>query len=199
MTITITKYVRLTGGCRRVHSPIVLANLSRPQMIELIAYLKIQSFHAFISEDEVRLVIYKVIQEKAGLFGLKKENVIVENVSETNYIEVLDLFMPIEIKQVTFELDDGLEVIVDVGLVMVPIQRHGSDRTIKRVKVIWLGIQVTPENIFEWTEERAQLDKTYNPVIEIQVTPDEQWDEFTSEMYMLEGAIELPNGRLIGG
>lgn len=78
MTITITKYVRLTGGCRRAHSPIVLANLSRPQMIELIAYLKIQSFHAFISEDEVRLVIYKVIQEKAGLFGLKKENVIVE-------------------------------------------------------------------------------------------------------------------------
>lgn len=40
MTVEVTKYLRLTGGCGRAHSPIVIAGVERRKVDSLIDYLK---------------------------------------------------------------------------------------------------------------------------------------------------------------
>ena len=87
----------------------------------------------------------------------------------------------------------------EVGPLSIPIRRHHRDRAIEKVEVLWVGIRVLPEDIFEWTEDNVQVTKTYTPEVEVQVTPDEVLDGCNSEMYLITGAIELPNGKLIGG
>jgi hypothetical protein len=70
MTIMVTKYRRLGGGCDKAHSPIEVSNLSENQRVGLIAYLNTQGFYAQPIDDVV--MIYKSNVERGGLFGLRK-------------------------------------------------------------------------------------------------------------------------------
>lgn len=120
-----------------------------------------------------------------------------QNVGNHNCIEVETQFIPLIINKVHFELDDGLTVDFQTDDFSIPIASH-SALPIKKVQVLWITIEITPEKIFEWTEENEQVSKQHTPEVEVWVTPDKEWDERNSEQYCLSAVIELANGQVIG-
>jgi len=122
-----------------------------------------------------------------------------KNTDDKNFVEVKDLFFALELTRFIIKLDDGgIDVEFVLNLPSIPIEDKDSE-----FYVLYVGFRLFPEDFWEHfkDEDGTLICKSKTPTslyIEVQITPDKQFDDWNSELYSINALITLPCGTVIG-